>query len=606
MSALFKRGKDDTTKSAAAPAPAASPAPPASELEDWFIPKESRQHLTAYFKQLKSPVALEIYAKDGVNDEYNEFTSKFVRDLTRLTDKITETRYDLDSDRALELGVSASPTVLIAPDRYDIRYAGAPAGEEGRSFLEAIGLASMGQSGLGEPAKKLLAELDAPRAVKVFVSPTCPYCPAQVMNAVRAAIERPKHVSVEVVEIYENPDIADRYGVGSVPHTVVNEELHLMGLEPEEKFVVELVTLKNAEEILSRERQAALAGKAAGEFDLVIVGAGPAGLTAAIYAARSGLSAVVLDRQNVGGAVAITPNVENYPGFVSVPGAKLVDILGLHARQYTPIHEFEGVTEVKIGRLIEVYTDKAMYLCRALILATGATWKKLGVPGEERLFGRGVSYCATCDAYLYRGKKVLVVGGGNTAATDALYLKNIGAVPTIVHRRGLLRAERHLADSVAREGIEVLFNTTVAEILGKTRVSGARVIEADSGAEREVEAEAVFVAIGELANSELAELVGLATDDEGNIRIESGQRTNIPRVYAAGDVTGGIRQIVTAVSQGAVAAMSAFDDLTRLKAAGPHVEDSPEVEGAPEDTALPEAPEQAAAPAEAAPADKAQ
>jgi len=298
------------------------------------------------------------------------------------------------------------------------------------------------------------------------------------------------------------------------------------------------------------------------EVDVVVAGAGPTGLTAAIYAARSGLTAVVLEKSVIGGQVAITPVVENYPGFASVPGKQLMEMIAAQARSYADIHEGEAIDEVKVGRHIEVYTDKAVYVAKALILATGAAWRKLGAPGEDRYFGFGVSYCSTCDGYLYRGKKAVVVGGGNTALTDALHLKNLGVDVTLVHRRTEFRAEKHLQDAIAKAEIPTILGATVAEILGEeTKVTGVRLHDVESGEERQIETDAVFVAIGLNPNTEIAQELGLTLDEHGYIVTDRGKRTSIPRIYAAGDVTGGSQQIVNAVGDGSTAALSAFEDI---------------------------------------------
>ncbi len=534
---------------------------------DWFIPEESRAYLSQLFKGLKTPVELRLFSKPGVNDEYTGFTRSFIVDLTRLSDKISLSEASLDAPEATEKGITESPTILVAPDRYDIRYTGAPAGEEGRSFIETIALCSLGTSGLRQASRDLLAKLTEKRQVRVFVSPTCPYCPGQVVNAVRAAVERPELVSVQVVEIGENRKLAESYNVGSVPHTVINDTLSVLGLEPEERFMAELVTLKSAEDIMQASGMGTGSGAAAAESvfrDLVIVGGGPAGLSAGIYAERAGLKSVVLEKGNVGGQIAATPVVENYPGVTSTSGGKLVDMLSTHAREYVDIHEFEGVDEIKVGRLIEVVTPRALYRCRALILATGAAWKSLGVPGEAAFHGNGVSHCASCDGALYKGRKVLVVGGGNTALTDALHLKNLGVDVTIAHRRDSFRAQDHLQKSVTREGIPVLWNTEVTAMLGETKFTGARLRDTVTGEERDLPCDGVFLAIGEKAETGLARQVGLKLDAEGNIAVDRETRTS--SIYAAGDVTGGLRQIVTAIGAGATAAMTAFVDLKRLEA----------------------------------------
>jgi thioredoxin reductase (NADPH) len=526
---------------------------------------DARKILVETFKGLKRPITLEVYVKDSVNIPYNQLAIRFVRELSEIDPRIVGRFFSIDDERAKKNNVSRTPSVLLDPDHYNIRYTGAPAGEEGRSFIEAILMVSRDESGLSAKAKKTLALLREKRHIQVFVTTTCPYCPNEVVNAFRCAIERPDLISAECIESAENIDLARKYNVGSVPQTVINGKTISIGMQTEEMFINGLMTLEPQQ---MPAQQAAVRDEFVGEFDLIIIGAGPAGLTAAIYAARSGLKTILLEKSVPGGQASLTPLVENWPGMQRIPGKQLMDLMVQHAKQYAHIHEGEEVKEIKIGKKIEVVTNGGRYLGNAVIIATGATHKKLGVDGEDRLYGKGVSYCATCDAFFYKGRNVIVVGGGNTALTDALYLDSIGAKVTIVHRRNEFRAEKALIDSVTARKINIIWNTEVVEILGDRYVQGIRVRDTGTGKERKIDADAVFIAIGETPMSEIASSIGIKTDDSGFIIVDKEQRTNIPRVYAAGDVTGGVRQIVTAVGAGAVAALTAFSDLAKWKRQG--------------------------------------
>ena len=540
----------------------------------WFLPQDTRDYLRELLGKLPKPVHVELFTKDGLNDRYNEFARNFLGDMAALSENIRLSEHSLDHEHAKKRGVDGSPEILVEPDRYKLRFSGAPAGEEARGFLETLILAAAGQSGLAGPVQKMLAGLEQPRQAMVFVSPTCPFCPGQVLNGVKAAIERPDLISFRMVEIGENPELSDKHNVGSVPHTVYSpgpgaegEPLDSLGLEPEARFALQLANLVPADTWLAEHGGLPGAGTgpdAGKEVDVVILGGGPAGLTAAIYAVRAGLSAVVLEKKNVGGQVAITPEVENYPGFIRIPGAKLVDIMAEHARQYSQVLEYKEVLDIKLGKRIEVLTAEGdVFACKALILAMGATWKQLNAPGEQRFFGRGVSYCASCDGFFYRGKKVAVVGGGNTAITDALHLRHLGADVTLIHRRDHLRAEKHLQDALEREHVPVLWNTEVRMVLGDDRLNGLVLKNTATGEESDLPVDGVFLAIAQRANSELAQTLGVVTDEGGFIQVDGRMRTNLPRVYAAGDITGGIRQIVTAVGQGTSAALAVHEDLVK-------------------------------------------
>lgn len=550
----------------------AEPAP-----DDWFLPQDSREHLEKLFRDLKDPVRFEVFTQAGVNDPYNAAMTGFVSDLARLSDKLSAEFFIIPGDQAGKRSVERSPTLLIAPDTHRIRYTGTPLGEEARTFIAAILLVSAGQSGLSKVSRDLLLGLAEERRVRVFVNPECPYCPGQAAHAIKAAIERPDLVSAEIVETNENVDLAQAYQARALPHTDINDQLTQRGLYPEERFAAELVALKQAKEPPPEGKgedkgegvgvgeEAALAEAAGPEtrrVDLVIVGAGPAGLTAGIYAERSGLKTVVIEKGMVGGQVALTPDVDNYPGIRNVGGIKLMEMIAGHARDYCTVSEGEELLEVKVGADIEALTSRARYVCRALILATGAQSKFLGVPGEKAFYGRGVSVCASCDGWAYKGKEVILVGGGDSALTEALHLRHLGVGVTIVHRRGQFRAQERLQASVREAKIPVLWDTAVEEFLGRDQVlTGVRLRDLKTGEVTEKKVDGAFIAIGWKPNTGIAEQLGAALDERGYIRVDRHMRTNIPRIYAAGDVIGGVQQIVTAVGEGATAALSVFEDI---------------------------------------------
>jgi thioredoxin reductase (NADPH) len=298
-----------------------------------------------------------------------------------------------------------------------------------------------------------------------------------------------------------------------------------------------------------------------GEYDVIIIGAGPAGLSAGIYARRAGLECVILEKAVPGGQVLTSPTIENYPGFPEIPGMRLMDIMADHARRYVDIKEGEEVLRVRGGEKFEIMTNAGRYIARAIILTTGSIHRKLDVAGEEGMVGRGVSYCATCDGFFYKGREVIVVGGGNTALTDALYLHSIGCQVSIVHRRDAFRADRHLQESIAKNNIHVFWTTVVDEIVGKEEVTAVKLRNLKNGTVQTKPINGVFIAVGEVPSSQLAAELGLDMDQGGFVNVDKSFRTNVPFVYAAGDVSGGIRQIVAAVHGGAAAALSCFEDL---------------------------------------------
>jgi len=303
------------------------------------------------------------------------------------------------------------------------------------------------------------------------------------------------------------------------------------------------------------------------EWELVIVGGGAAGLTAGIYGARSGLRTLILEEKVPGGALTETPMIENYPGFPEgIGGMELASKLVKQAeRMGVEIHELEAVNRLDLNSAEKtVYTDKTAYTASAVILALGSTHKTLDVPGEEELRGRGVSYCAVCDGAFFRGKRVLVVGGGNSAAVSALYLSNLASEVWLVHRRDRLRAEEALVRNIRSRGVKILWNTVVKEIKGKHQVESVVLLDNKTGKPSELKVDGVFIQVGEKPNSEIARRAGVNVDEEGYIIVDNRQRTNIPGVYAAGDVTTcPVKQIGTAVGQAIIAATEAFGYIRR-------------------------------------------
>ena len=539
------------------------------EQQDWYLPEDSREHLRKVFSEMPETVTLEIFTQEGMNDPYNEAMLKFMHDLDRLGEKIVVNHNSLESEKARTYGVTRSPSLLVEPERYRLRYTGTPLGEEARVFIEVVLLVSNGVSGLSVHSREALKLLEEERDVKVFISPTCPYCPGQVSQVMRAAIERPDLVSAECVETGENQDLAEEFDAQSVPLTVTNGTFRQMGLLPEERFVLEIVYLKQAEDLLKEFEDKAPAAAPAvevateGAYDVVVVGGGPAGLTAAIYAERSGLRTLVLEKNVVGGQVILTPEVENYPGFRKVGGIKLMEMIAGQARGYCEVHEGESPDEIKIGKLVEVLTPRGRYTAKALVLATGASAKLLGVPGEQQLFGRGVSVCASCDGWAYKGKKVVMVGGGNTALTEALHLRNMDVDVTIIHRRDSFRAEKHLQNAVNEAGIDVVWDSVVESFEGDGKgLKAVNILNIKTGEQSELAVDGAFLAIGWNPNTDMAQQLGVTLDEWGYIKVDRNMRTNIPRIYACGDVVGGVQQIATAVGEGSTAALALFEDIT--------------------------------------------
>ena len=291
-------------------------------------------------------------------------------------------------------------------------------------------------------------------------------------------------------------------------------------------------------------------------YDLVIVGGGPGGYTAALYAARAGLSTVVLEKLSAGGQMALTHQIDNYPGFEEgIDGFSLAEKMQQGAERFGAVTELAEVTSMDLqAQPKKIETSEGTFYGRAVILATGASPRELGLPNEQALVGSGVHYCAACDGMFYKDKTVVVVGGGNSAAADALLLSRVAKKVIIVHRRDTLRATKVYHEPLERaENVEFLWNSTVEELLQGDRLSGIRVRDVVTGEESLVWCDGVFVSIGRQPATELVK-DQLTVDGTGYIIADETTCTNLPGVYAVGDVrTKQLRQVVTAVADGAVA-----------------------------------------------------
>lgn len=307
---------------------------------------------------------------------------------------------------------------------------------------------------------------------------------------------------------------------------------------------------------------------------LIILGSGPAGYTAAVYSARANLNPVVITGIQPGGQLTTTTDVDNWPGDVEgLMGPALMERMQQHAERFNTQIIYDHINSVELGQPpYRLMGDNAEYTCDALIIATGASAQYLGLPSEEAFMGKGVSACATCDGFFYRDQKVAVVGGGNTAVEEALYLSNIASHVYLVHRRDTLRAEKILQDKLlARDNITPVWNHTLDEVLGdESGVTGMRVrATSDDGATQDLDVQGVFIAIGHKPNTDIFQ--GQLDMSDGYIRIKSGLEgdataTSVAGVFAAGDVADHVyRQAVTSAGFGCMAALDAEKYLDNLE-----------------------------------------
>ena len=389
-------------------------------------------------------------------------------------------------------------------------------------------------------------------AITMYTKAVCPYC------------ERAKHLLARKGQTWTEIDVEadperraemiERTGGRTVPQIFVGDH-HVGGSD-------ELYALEEKGELDTLLGVAkAGAGPGTERTKLLIVGSGPAGYTAAIYAGRADLSPVMLAGLQFGGQLMLTTDVENYPGFPEgVSGPELMELLQKQAERFGTRVIAEDATRIDLSqRPFRVVSDEHSFEADALIIATGASAKWLGIESEKRLMNRGVSACATCDGALFRGKPMAVVGGGDTALEEALFLTRYATKVSLIHRRDRLRASKIMQDrALANPKIEFVWNAEVDEVIGQDFVTGVRVRDVRSGEKREIPIEALFVAIGHKPNTDL--LRGqLALDAVGYVEVERGtSRTSVAGVFACGDATDPVyRQAITAAGTGCMAAIDA-------------------------------------------------
>ena len=295
------------------------------------------------------------------------------------------------------------------------------------------------------------------------------------------------------------------------------------------------------------------------QTDLAIIGGGPAGLTAAIYGGRMGLKTDLYEGKGFGGLAGTAPKIENYPGFNSINGLDLTEKMREQAENWGTTFHFNKVSAIN-PKEMTITTYEGETKARAIIIATGSKHLSLGLPNEYELLGNGISYCATCDGPLFRDQVVATVGGSNAAGLEVIYLSGIAKKIFLIQRRHCMRAEACIVDEVdSLPNVVPMYNCTIEEAITKDNKLGELVIKNhETGETSNINVKALFIAIGVEPQSDLAKNAGIELDEDNNIKVNKDQETNFTGIYAAGDVTGGIRQVTTAVGEATTAAMNAY------------------------------------------------
>ncbi|EQB70211.1 MAG: hypothetical protein AMDU4_FER2C00258G0014 [Ferroplasma sp. Type II] len=305
------------------------------------------------------------------------------------------------------------------------------------------------------------------------------------------------------------------------------------------------------------------------DYDVIIIGAGAAGYSAGVYIKRSGMSVAILERESVpGGNTAVSPLVENYLGFNAIEGADLAEVFRKHYAQYGKIITEIDVRDIKKdGEKFKIITNRSEFTARALIVTTGTTHRKMNVKGEDEYYGKGISYCSTCDGYLFKGKDVAVIGGGNSGAISALYLNGIAKTVSVIAHSKIKKCEDAYIKAIDEKKIPFILNAETEEFIGDgKKLTGMKYKDIVTGEEKTVNLDGIFVYIGVIPQTAFLKNIGVVLDRHGFIVADEKGRTNVPGIYAAGDVlSGSEEQIATAVGEGSKAAITLYTDIINKK-----------------------------------------
>ncbi len=503
---------------------------------------------------------------------------RVLEEIVKHTNKIELKIFDFvrDSDKVTKYNIDKIPaTAVIGKKDYGIRFYGLTSGYEFQSLIEAIVIVATGKSGISSEFEEMIRHITQPVHIEVMTTLTCPYCPRAVHTAMQLAMVGDS-IRADTVEIAEFPQLAQRYDVTGTPKTIINETHSFVGALPVDRVYLEVLKAVNPEEYKRIEQAIREAhghrhvrkAESEHEYDVIIVGGGTAAMSAAVYAVRKALDVLLLAK-DLGGQINYTARVENYLGLPNIDGKEMVEQFVTHMELFS-IAEALGAAVVKIEKKNNVFTaiteDKKYYKGKSVIYCAGKQYRKLGVPGEDRFMGHGVAFCATCDAPLYKGKKVAVVGGGNSAFTSARDLLSFASEIHLIHRRDKFRADRELVKEVtSAKKVTVHMNTVVKEIIGDKKLNAIRIQSANGGQGDDIGVDGVFLEIGLVPNTSPVKGM-LELNEHGEIKVTRDNGTSVPGFFAAGDATDlPQKQIIIAAGEGAKAALTAYNYLIENK-----------------------------------------
>lgn len=534
-----------------------------------LLQPDVRAQILDVFTALDQPVKLLFFRqRDGCPTCPDQ--QRLLEEVSSLSPKVSMTVYDivLHGDESRNYGITRAPATVIMGERdYGIRFYGVTAGHEFSSLISTMILVSSGAE-VNQELAGLITSIDKPVNLKVLTTLTCPYCPTMVQYAHLMAYLNPNIVA-EAIDVSEYPDLTRKYNVTGVPKTFINEANPLEGVVSLPQFFMEVLRTVEPERYRLFEETLR---KSLGQrnvspieedhlYDIIVVGGGPAGIGAALYAARKGVD-VALVSETFGGQLTYTAKIDNYLGLGGIDGTTMIEVFRNQLEQY-PIAQEVGKKVASIqkkGDTFEIEGEDFTYNSRTVILTTGMEYTRLGVPGEEQLIGKGIGFCATCDAPLFRDRKVAVVGGGNSAFTAVRDLLNYASEITLIHRREEFTADKVLQDEIlGNPKLQLMLSSNVSRFHGEETLTGVTVETGGSSVELGVDG--VFIEIGLSPNSEC--VLGVVDVNENKeVLIDIDGRTSVEGLFAAGDVTQvEEKQISIAVGQGTVAALSAYKHL---------------------------------------------
>jgi len=535
-----------------------------------LLDEATKKEITQILSKLENEVTIQFFQENGCTTCEQQL--ELLQEVTSISNLLKLEVNELADKKAKELKIDKTPaTALLTENDYGIRYYGITGGQEFSAFLQTILFLGIEPPTIPDELRALIDKIDIPIHLEVMTTLTCPYCTKMVMTAHLLSINS-QFISADMIDSAEFPELVSKYSVQGVPKTVINQDGSFEGALPLENVLLELLKYSKPDEysrleselldaLEKREERVADSEKL---YDVIIIGAGPAAMSAAIYSARKNRSTAIIGK-HVGGQITDTSTIENWPGLQSVGGEELAAMMKNHAHHYDIAETFNTKIEkiAKIDSEFVLTANKGLtYRSKSVIYCAGKKNRTLGIEGEEKFIGKGVAFCATCDAPLFKDKIVAVVGGGNSALTAARDLLGYAKKIYLIHKRDSMSADETLMREVLESDIvQTLYSTTITKFIGTNVLEK---IELDSDI-KELNVDGVFLEIGLTPNtSPIKELTEL--NDKYEVIVDREQKTNIDGFFAAGDVTDEKdKQIIIAAGAGAKAALSADRYLNMVK-----------------------------------------